>query len=104
MPLTRDFKDTIKARAERDPEFRMGLFQEALEALFNDDLELGKALLRDYVNATVGFQALADEMDKSPKALMQMLSKRGNPRADNLLGMVAHLKKHEGLEIGVKLV
>jgi len=101
MPLTRDFKDTIKARAERDPEFRIGLFQEAIDALFNDELELGKSLLRDYVNATVGFQALAEEMEKNPKTLMQMLSKRGNPRADNLLAMVAHLRKQEGLEIGV---
>ncbi len=30
MPLTKDFKDTIKARAERDPEFRVGLFREAI--------------------------------------------------------------------------
>lgn len=101
MPLTRDFKDTIKARAERDPEFRLGLFQEALDALLNDELDLGKTLLRDYVNATVGFDALAAEMEKNPKSLMRMLSGSGNPRADNLLAMVAHLKKHEGVELSV---
>ena len=97
MPLTRDFKDTVKARAERDPEFRVGLFLEAVEALLSDDLETGKALLRDYVNATVGFEALADELGKSPKSLMRMLSDKGNPRADNLLGMIGHLKKREGV-------
>ena len=53
MPLTRDFKDIIKARAERDPEFRVGLFREAVEAMLCEDLETGKVLLRDYVNATV---------------------------------------------------
>ena len=37
MPLTKDFKDMIKARAERDPEFR-----EAIEAMLSDDLETGK--------------------------------------------------------------
>ena len=42
MPLTKDFKDTIKARAERDPEFRAGLFREAIEAMLSDDLETGK--------------------------------------------------------------
>lgn len=52
MPLTKDFKDTIKARAERDPEFRTGLFREAIEALLSDELETGKVLLRDYANAT----------------------------------------------------
>ena len=102
MPLTRDFKDTIKARAERDPEFRMGLFEDAMSALLNDELDLGKTLLRDYVNATVGFEALADEMQKNPKSLMRMLSDAGNPRADNLLAMVAHLKKQEGLELSVR--
>ena len=89
MPLTRNFKDTVKARAE------------ALEALLSDDLETGKVLLRDYVNATVGFEALAAELDKSPKSLMRMLSDKGNPRAGNLLGMVGHLKKREGVALSV---
>lgn len=101
MPLTRNFKDTVKARAERDPEFRVGLFREAIEALLGDDLETGKVLLRDYVNATIGFEALATELGKSPKSLMRMLSNKGNPRADNLLGMVGHLKKKEGVALRI---
>lgn len=101
MPLTKDFKDTIKARAERDPEFRMGLFREAIEAMLSDDLETGKVLLRDYVNATVGFKALAQDMDKDPKSLMRMLSAKGNPRADNLMAMVARLKQRESLSFSL---
>ena len=101
MPLTRDFKDTIKARAERDPEFRVGLFREAIEAMFSDDLATGKVLLRDYVNATVGFETLAEDMDKDPKSLMRMLSAKGNPRADNLLAMVSRLKQREGVSFSI---
>lgn len=101
MPLTKDFKDTIKARADSDPEFRIGLFKEAIEALLSDDLETGKVLLRDYVNATVGFETLAAEMDKDPKSLMRMLGPKGNPRADNLLGMVARLKQREGVSLAI---
>lgn len=101
MPLSKDFKNTIKARAERDPEFRIGLFKEALEALLSDDLETGKVLLRDYVNATVGFETLAAEMNKDPKSLMRMLGTKGNPRADNLLGMVARLKQREGVSFSL---
>lgn len=101
MALARNFKDTVKARAERDPDFRAGLFREAIEAMLSDDLEAGKVLLRDYVNATVGFEALAAELDKSPKSLMRMLSDKGNPRADNLLGMVGHLKKREGMALSM---
>jgi DNA-binding phage protein len=92
MALTRSFQTTIKARAERDPAFRIGLFQEAIEAFLNDDLATGKILLRDYVNATIGFEALGKALDKNPKSLMRMLSAEGNPRADNLFALVAHLK------------
>jgi DNA-binding phage protein len=95
MALTRDFKKTVKARAERDPAFRLGLFQEAIEAFLSDDVETGKVLLRDYVNATVGFEELARALDKNPKSLMRMLSAEGNPRAENLFALVAHLKAME---------
>ncbi len=101
MALTRSFKDTIKARADRDPAFRVGLFKEAIEAVLSDDLETGKLLLRDYVNATVGFDALANDMQKDPKSLMRMLSAKGNPRADYLLAMVARLKQREGVTFTV---
>ena len=104
MPLTRKFKDTVKARAERDPEFRIGLFREALDALLSDDLETGKLLLRDYVNATMGFEALAREMGKNPKSLMRMLSDKGNPRATNLLAIIALLKKREGVSFSLTRV
>lgn len=101
MALTKDFKDTIKDRAQRDPEFRVGLFREAIDALLSDDLETGKVLLRDYVNATVGFESLAHDMNKDPKSLMRMLSAKGNPRADNLLAMLARLKQHEGVSFSL---
>jgi DNA-binding phage protein len=96
MALTRDFKDTIQARAQRDPAFRRGLFEEAIEAFLSNDTETGKLLLRDYVNATVGFEKLGAELNKSPKSLMRMLSTQGNPRADNLFAVVGHLRKQEG--------
>lgn len=97
MALTRDFKETIQARAQRDPAFRRGLFQEAIEAFLSNDTETGKLLLRDYVNATVGFERLGAELHKSPKSLMRMLSSQGNPRADNLFAVVGHLRKQEGV-------
>ncbi|MBK1716911.1 DNA-binding protein [Thiocystis violacea] len=102
MALTRDFKDTIKARAERDPEFRIALLQESLEAFLSADIETGKVLLRDYVNATLGFEQLGVQLHKSPKSLMRMLSHQGNPRADNLFAVVAHLKAREGISFSVR--
>ncbi len=60
MPLTHDFKETILARARVDADFRQALLREAVECVINGDLSTGKAVLRDYVNATVGFQKLAN--------------------------------------------
>ena len=101
MALTRDFKDTVRARAERDPEFRVALLQEALDAVLDADLETGKVLLRDYVNATLGFEKLGAQLHKSPKSLMRMLSEQGNPRADNFFTLIARLKAHEGVTFSV---
>ena len=58
MPLTRDFKETIQARAERDPAFREELLREGVELLLSGDMDTGKAVLRDYINATIGFREL----------------------------------------------
>jgi hypothetical protein len=46
MALTREFKKTVKARAERDPAFREALLTEAIEQLLAGDVETGKAVLR----------------------------------------------------------
>ena len=53
MPLTYDFKQTIRARAQRDSAFLQALLRESVECILNGDLETGKSVLRDYVNATV---------------------------------------------------
>lgn len=52
MALTRPFSDTVKARAEHDPAFRVGLVEEAIDALREADLATGKLLIRDYADAT----------------------------------------------------
>jgi len=56
MALTPEFKNAVAARVQRDPRFREALFTEALNAYFSGDTTVGKAILRDLVNATVGFE------------------------------------------------
>ena len=51
MAVTKDFRETIKARAETDPEFRRALLIEAVHAFLIRDVEVGKSILRDYINA-----------------------------------------------------
>lgn len=101
MPLTKDFKETVKGRAESDPEFRVALLREALEAIVNGELEVAKILLRDYVNATCGFTELGDSIGKSPKSLMRMLSEAGNPNAENLFSVTRDLLRRSGTSFTV---
>jgi hypothetical protein len=102
MPLTRDFKETIQARVQRDPAFRENLVSEALDAFLADDIETGKIILRDYINATVGFEQLGKATQKSPKSLMRMLGKSGNPQARSLFPIFAYIQKREKFRLTVR--
>ena len=102
MPLTRDFKETIRARVERDPKFRRALLREGVEAMIAGDVTTAKIILRDYINATVGFSDLAQAIHIPSKSLMRMLGPAGNPRADNLFEIVSFLQRHEGVRFEVK--
>lgn len=102
MPLTREFKATVQNRVRQDAEFRKALLVEALDALLIDgDLDLGKTLLRDYINATVGFGELAKATDTSPQSLMRMFSHAGNPRADNLLRVIRQLQATSDVQLRI---
>jgi DNA-binding phage protein len=102
MALTRDFKETIGARVRRDPGFRKALLREAIENFLSGDVETGKIILRDFINATVGFTKLSDVTHRSAKSLMRMLGPRGNPQARNLFEIVAYLQHAEGVRFEVR--
>jgi len=104
MVLTRSFKETIQARVEGDPSFREALLKEGVECLLSGDVDTGKAILRDYINATIGFEELGGLTDKSPKSLMRMFSPSGNPQARNLFEIIGCLLKREGLHFELRAV
>jgi DNA-binding phage protein len=84
MALTRDFKKTVVARVERDPAFAKELLKEATTLLISGEAETARVILRDLVNATLGFEQLARLTDVPSKSLHRMLSPKGNPSMDNL--------------------
>lgn len=102
MGLTRDFKDTVRARARSDPAFRVALLTEAIELLLSGDVATGKAVLRNYINATVGFDELAGEVGTPSKSLMRMFGAKGNPRADNLFSVISRLQQMTGIHLSVR--
>lgn len=104
MALTRDFKETIQARVSRDPAFRKALLEEGVQNLLTGDLDTGKAVLRDYINATIGFEELGKRTHRPSKSLMRMFGRRGNPQARNLFEVIGHLQKSEGVHLEVRAV
>lgn len=102
MVLTRDFKETIQARATRDPAFREALLKEGVEAMLSGDITTGAAVLRDYINATVGFETLSAETRIPSKSLMRMFGPKGNPNARNLLQVLGYLQQREGIRFEIR--
>lgn len=103
MALTREFSQTVKARAQRDAAFRRALLSDAIERMLEGEIETGKILLRDYINASVGFEALAECCGIPAKSLMRMLGSAGNPRAENIFGIIRALQKREGISFRLVL-
>jgi DNA-binding phage protein len=101
MALTRNFRDTVRERAQRDPKFRRALLEEAINAMIADDMELGRSIMRNYINATVGFPKLAEKTHISKPSLMRMFGPSGNPSASNLFSVIAVLQKQEGVSLAV---
>ena len=99
MPLTRSFKETVQARVQRDAAYREALLREGVDAMLSGDLDTGKAILRDYINATVGFEALSAATGTPPKSLLRMFGPRGNPQASNLFAVLGHLQQQTGVRL-----
>jgi DNA-binding phage protein len=102
MPITKTFRNTILKRAKNDASFRRNLLTEAVNEFISGDLNAGKAILRDYINATITFQELAKRLKKSSKSIHRMLGSAGNPRAENILEIIKILQEHEHVTLEVK--
>ena len=102
MALTRNFKETVQARVLGDRKFREALLREGIETMLSGDVDTGKAILRDYIKATVGFEKLGAAIGTSPKSLMRMFGPDGNPQASNLFAVIARLQEAEKVELEVR--
>lgn len=101
MALTREFKELVVERVRRDPGFRKALLCEALNACLEGDLATGKIVLRDLMNATIGFEGLARRLGIPSKSLHRMLSPNGNPSSENFFAIVHALTKETDVKLSV---
>jgi DNA-binding phage protein len=101
MTLTRSFKTIVEARLVNDPKFKEALLRESVETMLMGDVETGKAVLRDYIKATIGFTALSEAIGTPSKSLIRMFGLKGNPNAGNLFKVLSHLQKQAGIQLHV---
>ena len=97
MALARDFKETVKDRATREPAFAKAMLDEAATAFLNGEPHVARLILRDLVNASVGFEDLATETNRPSKSLHRMLSEKGNPSMDNHAAIFGAVRKRLGV-------
>jgi len=104
MSITRDVKETINTRVKRDPEFAKALLDEAASLFLNGEPETARLILRDLVNATTGFEALAHETSLPSKSLHRMLSAKGNPTMNNLTAVFTVLCQQLNVNLEVHTI
>ena len=102
MTVTRDFKELVQKRVAHDPAFADALLREGIDTMLTGDVDTGKAILRDYIKATVGFEKLGAATGTPAKSLIRMLAPRGNPQARNLISVLGYPQKRAGLELHVR--
>jgi hypothetical protein len=100
-PITQSFNKLVRERGARDPAFGAALLQEGIDTMLTGDVDTGKAILRGYIKATVGFEKLGAETGTQPKSLIRMFSPRGNPQARNLFGVIGYLQQQAGIALHV---
>ncbi len=103
MPLTRSFRETVVERAQNDVEFRAALIEEAIQAFLDGEMDEARTLLRDCINATIGFARLSDATHTPVKSLMRMVGPRGNPTASHFGAVLRAVQNEAGVHARVEV-
>jgi hypothetical protein len=101
MARTKSFNDLVEHHVKGDAKFAEALLREGIDAMLSGDLDTGKAIMRDYIKATVGFEKLGAATGAPPKSLIRMFGPRGNPQARNLFSVIGYLQKRAGVRLHV---
>jgi len=101
MPLSREFKELVVARAAKDSEFRRALITEALNMILRGEIAAGRLMIRDYINATGSMNAIATKLKKQKPAIARMLGPKGNPTLESFIPVVQACAEREHIELSV---
>jgi|ERR1700710_14053 len=100
-PLTISHDEAVAADMKHNAKFASAMLCEGVAALFDNELAVGKHILRNYVNGTIGFEKLAKKAKIPVKSLMRMLGPSGNPQMSNLFTVIGALQAHAGIELHI---
>jgi len=103
-PLARSHLQEAKLIAQENPIMRQALYTQTLEAFFKNDYELGKHLLRLLIHTSIGFEALARELDMASNNIMRMFSLRGNPTSRNIFQILKAIRVHERMTLNIEVL
>lgn len=95
-PRTKLFSETIHEQLEKSPSFRSAYLRGTMECLIGGEVETGKTLLRDFIDGTIGFPKLSNDLGRSPASLKRMLAPKANPPLRNFFEVTTYLLKLEG--------
>jgi hypothetical protein len=98
MTTTKSFKELVQTRVGHDHEFATALLREGVDTMLSGDLDTAKAILRDYIKATIGFEKLSEATATPSKSLIRMFGPQGNPQARNLFGVISYLQREAGIQ------
>jgi len=102
--LTRPFAEIVQDRVRCEPAFGAGLLEEAAQCMLNGELGVARNLIRDVIKGSIGYAELSRRTGTPEKSLVRMFGPKGNPTADNLSRIFAHLQRHEGVTLQVRSV
>ena len=103
MALTRDYKETVVARIQRDRKFARLFYAGAIEMLLEGETAEALSRLRDLVHAEITFKELARQTGLGEKTLHRMLNRRSNPTARNLDMIVKRIAEDLGIRPRVEV-
>jgi hypothetical protein len=93
MRLTGSFDRLVRRHVVQDPAYGEALLREGIDSMLAGDIDTGKAILRGYIKATIGFEKLGEATATPPKSLIRMFGPRGNPQARNLFSVIGYFQK-----------